>query len=159
MQEETGKELVSTPDGAVVKRQSKPSLVLIGSRYISSDGRWHSSLIWTYLSDHGRHKWVPVGEAARVATGANTISGKKRVRRNTASLFDEGLKHNEFTLLDRDEKGRTYRMKVLDPSSEMECRMANEQLERMKRRREISNYKYEKASLIVEVTKQASAAQ
>jgi len=159
MLEQTGKELVPTSDGSVTKAPSKPSLVLVGSRYISSDGRWHSDLLANYVSDHGRHKWLPVGELSRVVTGGNTITGKKRVRKNTAALFNEHLKRGDFLLYHSGPNGRTDAVKLLDITSEAERQQAIPQLERMKQRRQLSSDKYETALKVIELNERVQVAQ
>lgn len=155
--ETTGNELVlSTPTEALEKKGSKPSLIKVGSRYISSDGRFHSDLAADYIMANARQKFVNIGEIARVFTGANTIPGKKRARKNMAAVFYRLLSRGEFLLYHTGTNGRIDMVKLLDVKSEMERQQALPQLERMKQRRQLSNEKYEKALQVIELQERLS---
>ena len=154
----TGKELVLTaPESQSLARQrSKPSLVKLGDRYLSSDGRFHPNLAADYLLANGRQGWVKVADLSKVFCGANTIDGKRRVRKNLFSVFTYLLlKHDEFLVYETvGSNRRTNAVKLLDVTSEQERQAARPQLDRMRQGLEKAGVKYENAVRVIE-TKEA----
>jgi hypothetical protein len=56
---------------------SKPTLVTIGNRQVTSSGRWNNACMAQYLMlEENRLRWVGIGELAKTAWGQNTISTK-----------------------------------------------------------------------------------
>jgi len=148
----TGKELVLTPPEALEKRRSKPSLLLVGRRYLCTDGRFHPDLAAEYVRTNARKKWLGVGELSKVFTGANTIEGKRRVRRNLFSVFSRVLGYGEFLVYETDPStGRIQAVKLLDVTSEQERQAARPQLERMRQRHQVSAENYERAVQVIEL--------
>jgi len=88
-----------------------------------------------------------VGELARVFTGANTIPGKRRVRKGLPAVFKQFLDRNDFLLQHRDrmKNGRIEEVKLIDAASEVDRQQADTQLQQMKGRHELSADKYQKA--------------
>lgn len=147
-QEMVGKELVLTPpQSEAVTKKSKPTLMQVGQGWICSTGRFHPALAVKYIQTKPRTKWIKVGELARVFTGANTIPGKKRVRKQLPSVFRRFLDLDDFLLqhTDRLKWGRIEEVKLIDPTSEVDRQQADVQLQRMKARHELSTDKYNKA--------------
>lgn len=141
--EGTGKELVLTSPKAITR--SKPSLVEVRGRLVSSDGRFHPTLAASYIEERATGKWIQVGELSRVFTAANTIPGKKRVRRNMFRVFAELLKRGHFLLYEKGVNGRIEAVKLMDFESDVEKQMAIPQLEKMKLRHQLSEDRYQTA--------------
>jgi len=143
-----GEELVLTPpdnDVEVSRRQNQATLVQVGTRWVTSDGRFHPDLAAKYVLDHARVQWVSVATLAKVFGGGNTKEGKRKVRRNMSMVFTLLLNHGEFLLYDVASKGRIEAVKLLDAKSDHERRAAVPQLDRMKQRHQITVDKYQKA--------------
>jgi hypothetical protein len=145
-EEMVGKELVLVAPEAVTKK-SKPTLIQVGKGSICSTGKFHPALAVSYIQDKPRSKWIKVGELARVFTGANTIPGKKRVRKGLPAVFKQFLDRNDFLLQHRDrmKNGRTEEVKLIEASSSLDRQQADTQLQQMKARHELSTDKYQKA--------------
>lgn len=144
----TGKELVLTSQ-EVQTRRSKPSLIHVGGRYLSSDGRFHPTLAASYIEERAEEKWISIGDLSRVFTAANTIPGKRRVRKSMSRVFAELLKRGRFLLYNTGPKGRIESVKLLDFSSEEDRQTALPQLDRMKRRHQLSEARYEVALCLI----------
>jgi len=151
MQEhEIGKdELVLTAPEALGRHRSKPTLVQMGNRLVSSDGRFHPALAAEYLLGHARKQWAKVADLSKVFCGANTIDGKRRVRRNMFHVFTALLNKGEFLVYETALNGRIHAVKLLDASSEQELQMAKAQTERMRQRHQLSTAKYEKTLQVI----------
>ncbi len=149
----SGEELVLTaaPNESLVRQRSKPTLVQIGTRTMTSDGRFHADLASDYLLTNARKNWIKVADLSKVFCGANTIDGKRRVRKNMFSVFTRLLNHNEFLVYETVKSGRINAVKLLDISSEQERQAARPQLERMKQRHQLTTAKYEKALHVIEL--------
>src|SRR5678815_5372779 len=119
---------------------------------MSSDGLFHPNLAADYILDHGRHKWLTTSELSKVFTGANTIDGKRRVRRQMFAVFTILLARGEFLVYETSaSNGRVTSVKVLDVRSDAERQMARPQLERMLRRRQVTTAKYELALKVIDL--------
>jgi hypothetical protein len=151
MIEESGKELVLTaPTQEVARRRSKPSLVKVGNRLVTSDGRFHPILCATYLLKEGK-KWQPVASLAKIFANGNTLDGKKRLRKNMFRVFQHVLKCGEFLVYETvGPHNRINAVKLLDICSEQERQAAVPQLDRMKRRHQLSTEAYQLAIDVLE---------
>lgn len=79
---------LSAPNDEAIVKRSKPTLVLLGTRLIPSDSRFHPDLAAEYVRDHGgRTRWIPIGELARVFYGGNTPSNKDRIRKRLCLIW------------------------------------------------------------------------
>ena len=159
-EEMVGKELVLVaPQEVATVRKSKPTLIQVGKGSICSTGKFHPALAVAYIKDKPRTKWIKVGELARVFTGANTIPGKRRVRKGLPAVFKQFLDRDDFLLQHRDwrEKGhgRIEEIKLIDPTSEVDRQQAEAQLQKMKARHELSADKYAKAQHVLAIFAQA----
>jgi len=149
---EVGEELVLTAPGETIRHQrSKPTLVQIGNRMVSSDGRFHPWLAADYLLVNARKQWLKVADLSKVFCGAVTIEGKRRVRKNMCRVFTCLLNHGEFLVYETVTNGRINAVKLLDVQSEQERQAARPQLERMKQRHQLTTAKYEKALQVIEL--------
>lgn len=146
-----GKELVLTasPDVAVIKR-SKPTLIQIGNRMVTSDGRFHPDLAADYLQGQARTRWVPIPELAKIFCGGTTVDDKRRMRKSMFRVFATLLNRGEFLVYETLSSGRINAVKLLDVKSELERQAARPQLERMKQRRQVTTEKYEMALQVLE---------
>lgn len=157
-EELVGKELVLVaPQEVAVTKKSKPTLIPVGKGSICSTGKFHPSLAVSYIQEKPRSKWIKVGELARVFTGANTIPGKRRVRKGLPAVFKRFLDCNDFLLQHRDrlKNGRIEEVKLIDPTSEVDRQQAEVQLQQMKARHELSADKYIKAQHVLAIFAQA----
>jgi len=145
-----GKELVIAESNAITKR-SKPTLMPVGKGWVCSTGKFHPELAVAYIKDKPRNKWLSIGELSRVFTAANTIPGKKRVRKQLPAVFRRLLDDGEFLLYhtDASRNGRIESVKLLDITSELERQQAIPQLERMRKGQELSREKYDKARQVI----------
>lgn len=152
-EQENGKELIAAaPEPMPLERsRSKPTLVHVGSRVISSDGRFHATLAAEYLLDHARKCWMTVANLSKVFANANTIAGKRCVRKNMFRVFTILLNHGEFLVYETAANRRIHAVKLLDVKSDAERQMARPQLERMKLRHQLTTAKYEKALQVIEL--------
>ena len=147
-EEMVGKELVPvTTEEVAITKKSKPTLIQVGNGEICSTGKFHPALAVSYIEKKPRSKWIKVGELARVFTGANTIPGKRRVRKGLPSVFKQFLDRQDFLLQHRDrmKNGRIEEVKLIDATSEVDRQQAETQLQQMKARHELSTDKYQKA--------------
>lgn len=152
-----GKELVQATFEEVVPR-SKPHLIQVGNRYLSSDGRFHYSLAATYLLSNARSRMVAVGELAKVFYGANIPINKRRIRRRLPEVFKMLLlERRELLVIDADATtGRALAVKIYDPRSELDRQTIRPKLERMERRKELSNELFDQALKILALSEQAA---
>lgn len=140
---------------AIARRRTPPTLIKIGKRELCSDGHVHPNMVAEYIRVHGRSKWIPVSDLAKVFTGARTREGTRRVRRHLYAVFILLLTYDEFLVYEM--QGRaTGAVKLLDVTSEQERQQATPQLHRMRQRRELSSSKYAQAVDVLE-RKQALA--
>lgn len=146
----TGKELVLTAPVTIAKR-SKPVLVEIAGRQLSSDGRWHPELAVEYLLARGRSQWMKIGELARTFYHASIPNNKKRVRRRIPMLFNRMLAVNELLVYETDANtGRITAVKVYDPNAEQDRQSIRAKLERMEARKQLTFDQFDKAIQLVD---------
>jgi hypothetical protein len=154
MVEETGTELTLTApaDQSLERRRSKPTLVQIGNRTLTSDGRFHADLCAEFCLVNARKNWVKVADLSKVFCGRNCLDGKKTVRKNLFRVFTQLLAHGEFLVYETvGPRGRINAVKLLDVCSEQERQAARPQIERMRRNHQLSTEKYEKAIQVIEL--------
>jgi hypothetical protein len=143
-------ELVLTPPNEKLARRRSPSLVTVGNRMVSSDGRFHPDLAANYVTERGHAHWVHVTELAKIFS-TNTNDGRKRVRRNLSAVFTKVLDAGNFLVYETaGKRGQIQAVKLLDPQSEIERAHALPQLERMRQRRELTVAKYQKALAVIQ---------
>lgn len=155
MQEiENGKDLILISPEVPARQRSKPTLVQIGKRMVTSDGRYHVSLVADYLLSRGRKEWILVAELAKIFCGAATIDGKKRVRKNMFHVFTALLNRGEFLVYETLPNGRINAVKLFDAKSEQERQAADHQAERMRQRHQLSTAKYDHARQVLELQRE-----
>jgi len=121
----------------VATRRPKPQFLTVGEgrteRKLCSTMRFHPPLAAAYMLDH-RKEWVTVGELARTFYGANTPTGKGKIRRRMAELFNHLLEHHSAVLLYEFSDFRIAAVKIHDGSSEQDRQAADVRIERMAKR-------------------------
>jgi hypothetical protein len=146
-EEIVAKDLVKAPEKAIAKR-SKATLVPIGKGFICDRRQFVPSLALSYII--ARPGGVTVAELAKVFAGAATIEGKRRVRKNMHAVVALGLAAGVFIVYHLAAMtGRIESVKILDVTSPMECQAARDQLERMRKRRDWTREKCERAEQII----------
>ena len=91
-------------------------------------------------------KWLTIGELARIGFIANTIATKRRTRAYLSRLFMVLRSRGLFLAIEYlDENGAASRVKIADLNSKEEREIVLSKLERMKRRKELSQEQYEKS--------------
>jgi hypothetical protein len=138
MMDEIGKE------NAPVFGKPKPEMLSVGDRKFISNGRWNNNLMADYVLEYGKDDWIPIGRLARDGCGANTIPNKKRVRSRLSQLFTVFLERGKFLAVayDGDHNSATA-VKVADVKLTEDRRSVEAKLERMRKRKEMSQEKYE----------------
>ena len=115
-----------------------PTLVMRDKQWVTSHGKWNDGLMADYVSQNGRHKYLAVGELARVL-GANTLANKERVRRHLSKLFAEFLRRGEILIIEyNDNHNAASALKVADFSAEGDRNLIRKKLDRMKDRKALT---------------------
>lgn len=129
---------------AIARRRNPPTLIKIGNRELCSDGHVHPTMLAEYVRVHGRSKWIPVSDLAKVFTGARTREGARRVRRHLYEAFILLLTYDEFLVYEMHGRA-TGAVKLLDVTSAQERQHVIPQINRMRQRQELSTSKYAQA--------------
>lgn len=129
--------------------KTRPELMSVGTRALSSHG-WRNDLFAEHLKVHlGNSAWCDVGCAARTFFGRNTAANRSGVRKRLSRGFHALLAQGLFVVIDYasgpNHHGEAIAFKLYNPHSEMERQAAKMQLERMVKRREISEEKLQRA--------------
>lgn len=93
----------------------KWSLVKVGNRWITSDGRWHDTLLATFLLRRFAHNsdlWTEVGELAQVAFGQNCEHNRRKVRARLSGLQGHLLQEGRYLLVTEDRSKPGSKVKV-----------------------------------------------
>lgn len=108
-----------------------------------------------HLREHltSREKWCDVGCMARFAYQRNSDSNRARVRRSVRSIFRALLVDGTFLVISYDpaNHGRIDSMKLYE-AGEAETRHALRQLERMHRRKQLTDELFQAARTLVQPT-------
>jgi hypothetical protein len=142
-------------DLALIKSKNKPELVTVKDRSVSAHGFRHV-LMYDHLVEHlgsVRKPWCTIGCMARTMFGRNTDSNRKAMRQRLSAAFRWHLDRDVFLVIEYDQgaHGRANAVKIYS-SAQIEFQFAQDQLEKMLRRREISNARYSKAKQILGAT-------
>lgn len=114
-------------EAKVARVRAKPTLVTLGKKIVTSDGRFHVDLLADYTIERGRDRWIPVGEAASVCFFANTPRSKEKIRKRLSRLAAE-LKARGFLLIaEPGDDGKVKHFKVFT-GSEIEKQYAETKL-------------------------------
>jgi len=133
----TGRKLVA---------RTKPTLVTIAGRVVISTGRWNDQLMADYVMEEGRNRWIKIGELARTGCSSNTIATKKRVRGYLSRLFMVLRSRGEFLAVNyHDDNKAASEVKIADLTSDEDKKNVRLRLERMRRRKEMSQEQYDKS--------------
>ena len=140
----------SASDRPVARRTySKPTLVTIGNRQVTSSGRWNNACMAQYLMlEENRLRWVGIGELAKTAWGQNTLSTKDKARRYVFRLFNYLLvEEGRLLVVKFAEEGhhRIKEVKLYDPGSQDDRLKMQARLDRMVKTKDISERRYRQA--------------
>lgn len=144
--------LSSKESTSIVKatERAKPTLVTVGDKQIISSGRWNDELMADYVLDHGREKWIKIGELAKVACGSNTIPNKKRARRRLSSLFRALLDRGMLLSVEYNgDYNSATAVKIADINSEQDRQNVTIRVKRMQARHELASDQYHKVTKLL----------
>jgi len=131
------------PTTAVTKERAKPELVTVGKGTVITNGRWNDQVMADYILEHGQDDWVPIAKLAKVL-GALTQSNKKRVSKHATSLFKTFRERGLWLAVEYAGKhGSTTAFKVADIKLAEDRQAVDAQLQRMKKRKLMSDEQYE----------------
>ncbi len=128
--------------------RAKPIVVQIGNRQVISSGRWNDQLVADYVIEHGRDRWITIGELAKFAWTSPTLANKERARRYMGKLWRYLLVNRGVLMVvegDPTHHNRTQALKIYDPASEQERQILEIRLDRMERLGELTNEMFELA--------------
>jgi hypothetical protein len=138
--------------------KAKPELVTVRNRSVSPYGFRHT-LMADHLENHLAslsNQWCEVGCLARTMFQRNSEANRKAVRQRLAGAFRWFLDHGLFLVIEYESIGKGHHgeskaVKIYRRESQLqiEFQTAEMQLERMLRRREISQDRYNKAMEIL----------
>jgi hypothetical protein len=130
-----------------VIERTKPTLITVGKRQIISSGRWNNDLMADYVMMHGACRYIPIGELAKTAYMQAMPRNKERVRKNIFHLFRTILlKYGRLLVVEYGSPhNRAQAVKLFDTSSDLDRKALWPKIERMRKRRELSETQYEMA--------------
>lgn len=136
----------------------KPELVTIKNRSVSPYGFRHA-LMRDHLEEHLaslRKQWCEVGCLARTMFGRNSEVNRRAVRQRMSFAFKWFLDKGIFLVIDYEiygggHHGEAKALKIYMPSGQLtlELQSAKSQIDRMLRRKEITQERYDKARKIL----------
>jgi hypothetical protein len=137
--------------------RTKPEMVAIGDRKVMVGGRWNNDAMADYIIENGQDDWIPIGKLARDGCGANTIPNKKRVRSRLSQLFilfrDRGL----WLAIDYGgDHNSAVGVKVANIGLTEDRQNVEAKLERMRKRKELTEENYERSLALLHATMRGS---
>jgi hypothetical protein len=147
---------------ALVRERPKPELIKIKDRSVSGYGFRHI-LMKDHLNDHllTLKNWCEVRCLARTMYGRDTPNNRAAIRKRLSPAIRHFLKQNMFLVVEYEARGGGHRgeakaMKIYTPSlvPSAEQQYAISQLERMRKRNEITTDLYQAACQILGVQAQ-----
>ena len=132
-------------------------LVKVGNRYISTAG-YHVDLFRQHLETHllNDEKWCRVSCAARTMFGRDTEANRKKIRDRVRGAFKAMLERGQFMAIEYDlsseGRGKIAAFKLFEGQGGTERQAAEFQLERMHRRREVSDSMLQQARQVIGVS-------
>lgn len=136
----------------VVKRGD--SIVRIGRRDYSLVG-WKFEAVELHVLNHqGKGTWCDIPCLARTFFGRDTQTNRKAVRRRLFRINGRMIDRRRFLVIEyatttNGKSGEAQRVKIYEGKTEGERQAALSQLDRMRRRREVSETNYTKALSIL----------
>jgi hypothetical protein len=134
-----------------IQKATQPALINIGPRTLSVRGFRHDA-----LAEHLalNKEWSDIGTLARIFLGRNTESNRSGIRNRLPRAFRWFLDKNCFLLIEYAQHGNGFHGKALavklyQGQQGLEREHAGEQLERMRRRKEINTQKFERAQQLL----------
>jgi hypothetical protein len=136
---------------SVRTERAKPTMLVIDGRKMIAGGRWNDRLMANHILDVACDKPVTIGDLAKVGCGSNTIATKKRVRSYLSRLFTHMCDRGVFLVIRYNGvNGAASDVKVADLSSPIDLKCVIDKLERMRRRKEMTQEKYDKTMLVLQ---------
>lgn len=126
----------------------KPEIVTIGNREITSHGLWNNAVLADWLMLNAQRKWISIGELAKIAWHQNTLTTKKRARRNLSRLWHYLLVERGRLLVveyETDGHHRAQAVKLYDPQAPHEREIIELRLARMTKNKELTEDRYQRA--------------
>lgn len=130
--------------------REKPTLVTAGTKQFTSTGLWNQSVLADYVQEHG-DKWIQIGKLASVAYHQNTPTSKKRARRKLAGLFITLMSRGVLIVREYGKRGEATAVKLFEPTLDSDIQSLDFTLDRMKKRKEISDDVYNKARQLARI--------
>ena len=140
----------------IKRARSQPVFVVVNNRQIASHGLFNPGLMADFVGNHGRGKWLKVGELARTAYGQNTERSRASARRALPRLFWVLFQRSDLLIYEYGEHGRVEAVKICDVSLEQDRQCVEAKLTRMKQRKEMSTEQYDKALMMLGLANEAS---
>jgi hypothetical protein len=136
---------------SVRTERAKPTMLVIDGRKMIAGGRWNDRLMAKHILDVASDKPVTIGDLAKVGCGSNTIATKKRVRSYLSRVFTHMCDMGVFLVIRYNGvNGAASDVKVADLSSPTDLKCVIDKLERMRRRKEMTQEKYDKTMLVLQ---------
>ena len=134
--------------------REKPTIIQEGNKFYVSSRRWNDHALMGFLEAHPS-KWHDIGTIAKIAYGQNIQNTRDRARRNVPKLFRYMLfQHGVFLIADYEPPHNSIKsIKRLDRSSPLECQKALEKLNKMHKRKVLSDDMYDRAMGIIGVSR------
>jgi hypothetical protein len=137
---------------------SRFSLLKLGKRWLTSDGRWHDNLLGAYLIRKfaaNPDAWTEIGELAQVAFGQNNDANRRKVRGRLAGLQNYLLETGKFLLVTEDSNKPgsqikvRWRVKIYNHNSMIERLTIDTWISKMEATAELQGSKLSKARALV----------
>ena len=142
---------------AKITGRAKPTIITIGKKQVISSGQWNNAQVIDYVIARGSGRWITVGELARFVHLHASPTNKGKVRRCLARLYNALLfEHGLFLVTEYGPHNQAMAVKLLDQKSELELQAAELKLDRMRKRREMSNEQYDEAMRILREASEAA---
>lgn len=135
------------------KQRPKPAVVTIAdNKQVIPGGRWSHAAMFDYIVEHGVSRYVPIAQLAKVGCGANTIHNKRRVRARLSSLFMYFIERGQFLAIEyHDPHNSASAVKLADRGKEDDRQNVVAKLERMRKRREMSDEFYQRSVALLHI--------
>lgn len=134
-----------------IQKVVQPDLINIGPRTLSTRGFRHDVLL-EHLTLNA--EWSDIGTLARVFLGRNTETNRAAMRRRLPTAFRWFLDRDCFLLIEYAQHngglhGKALAVKLYRGQQGLERQHAGEQIERMRKRKEINTQKFERAQQLL----------
>lgn len=143
--------------GGFARKRTEASIVRVGNRGLSTDGRVHPRLITEFVKANAKNAWLPLKELTKQVTGSPAKSNRQRVVRHLPKVTRELLEEHELLILEYGDGRSIMALKIMDLDSEHDRQAAQERLVKMLKRRAITERDVELATQVIELKRQLAA--